>query len=111
VKREARSFVAVTVPKNFTCLALGSTNINSASKFSLYFAFPQPALGGDVLMEVPFQVKSSRRDITTVVTFKDESGAMSPVVSCKEHNSRREIYEICEMNEGGEVRTHHVVPT
>jgi hypothetical protein len=49
------------------------------------------------------QVKSSRRDITTVVTFRAEVGSMSPIVSCKEHNTRREVYGICETNEAGEV--------
>ncbi|KAF7308348.1 Zinc finger protein 1 [Mycena chlorophos] len=48
-------------------------------------------------------VKSSRRDSTIMVTFKGESGCMGPVVSCKEHQrSKRDMYGICETNEGGE---------
>jgi len=69
-------------------------------KYSLYA--PCPIFHGLALL-LWTQVKSSRRDVTTVVTFKDELGSMGPVVSCKEHNSRRDVYEICEMNEAGEV--------
>ncbi|KAF8902398.1 hypothetical protein CPB84DRAFT_1678860 [Gymnopilus junonius] len=48
-------------------------------------------------------VKSSRRDSTITVTFKGESGCMNAIVSCKEHDhSKRDIYDICETNEGGE---------
>ncbi|KAF7309944.1 Zinc finger protein 1 [Mycena indigotica] len=48
-------------------------------------------------------VKSSRRDTTTMITFKGESGCMGPIVSCKEHQrSKRDMYGLCEMNEGGE---------
>jgi len=48
-------------------------------------------------------VKSSRRETTTVASFKGDSGCMNPIVFCKEHDrSRRDIYEICEMNETGE---------
>jgi len=33
---------------------------------------------------------------------------MSAIVSCKDHDhSKRTIYDICETNEGGEVRTEH----
>ncbi|KXN90670.1 SANT domain-containing protein 2 [Leucoagaricus sp. SymC.cos] len=48
-------------------------------------------------------VKSSRRDTTTTVNFKGETGCMNAIVSCKDHDhSRRSIYDICETNEGGE---------
>jgi len=48
-------------------------------------------------------VKSSRRETTVTTTFKGESGCMNPIISCKEHDhSRRDIYGICETNEGGE---------
>ncbi|KAF8997921.1 hypothetical protein BDQ17DRAFT_1362847 [Cyathus striatus] len=48
-------------------------------------------------------VKSSRRDTTITTTFKGETGAMNAIVSCKDHDhSKRDIYDICETNEGGE---------
>jgi hypothetical protein len=48
-------------------------------------------------------VKSSRRDMTTTTTFKGESGCMNAILSCKDHDhSKRDIYDICETNEGGE---------
>ncbi len=51
------------------------------------------------------QVKSSRRDTTTTTTFKGETGCMNPIISCKDHDrSKRDVYDICETNEGGEVQ-------
>ncbi|KAG6908898.1 hypothetical protein DXG01_002876 [Tephrocybe rancida] len=48
-------------------------------------------------------VKSSRRETTIMTTFKGETGCMNAVISCKDHDhSRRDIYDICETNEGGE---------
>ena len=48
-------------------------------------------------------VKSSRRDTTIIATFKGESGSMNPIISCREHDhAKRDIYRICETNEGGE---------
>ncbi|KDR80821.1 hypothetical protein GALMADRAFT_60740 [Galerina marginata CBS 339.88] len=48
-------------------------------------------------------VKSSRRDTTITTTFKGESGCMNAIISCKDHDhSKRDIYDICETNEGGE---------
>ncbi|KAJ6619944.1 hypothetical protein B0H10DRAFT_1912520 [Mycena sp. CBHHK59/15] len=48
-------------------------------------------------------VKSSRRETTITTTFKGESGCMNAIISCKEHDhSKRDIYSICETNEGGE---------
>ncbi|KAF8202404.1 PHD-zinc-finger like domain-containing protein [Pholiota molesta] len=48
-------------------------------------------------------VKSSRRDTTITTTFKGETGCMNAIVSCKDHDhSKRDIYDICETNEGGE---------
>ncbi|KZT25327.1 hypothetical protein NEOLEDRAFT_1169507 [Neolentinus lepideus HHB14362 ss-1] len=49
-------------------------------------------------------VKSTRRDLTTVVNFGDETGSMNPIICCKEHASftKRIIYEICDMNDAGE---------
>lgn len=48
-------------------------------------------------------VKSSRRDQTTIVTFNGETGAMSPVLYCKEHDKKRHhVYPICDTNDGGE---------
>jgi hypothetical protein len=53
------------------------------------------------------KVKSSRRDTTTTVTFKGETGCMNAIISCKDHDhSKRDIYDLCETNEGGEVRVH-----
>jgi hypothetical protein len=51
------------------------------------------------------KVKSSRRDTTTTVTFKGETGCMNAIISCRDHDhSKRDIYDLCETNEGGEVR-------
>ncbi|KAF8909530.1 hypothetical protein CPB85DRAFT_1221968 [Mucidula mucida] len=48
-------------------------------------------------------VKSSRRDTTITTTFNGETGCMSAVISCKDHDHRRRvIYGLCETNEGGE---------
>ncbi|KAG5725072.1 Lid2 complex component snt2 [Termitomyces sp. T112] len=48
-------------------------------------------------------VKSSRRDTTIMMTFKGEHGCMNAIISCKDHDhSKRDIYDICETNEGGE---------
>ncbi|KAF8159372.1 hypothetical protein B0H34DRAFT_654907 [Crassisporium funariophilum] len=48
-------------------------------------------------------VKSSRRDTTITTTFKGETGCMNAIVSCVDHDhSKRDIYDICETNEGGE---------
>ncbi|KII85994.1 hypothetical protein PLICRDRAFT_56467 [Plicaturopsis crispa FD-325 SS-3] len=48
-------------------------------------------------------VKNSRRDITTTTTFNGETGIMNAVVRCKDHDrTKRDIYDICETNEGGE---------
>lgn len=48
------------------------------------------------------QVKGSRQNMTTMVTFNDRTGCMNHIVSCKEHDrSRRELLEICETNEEG----------
>jgi len=48
-------------------------------------------------------VKSSRRELTTVINFNGETGCMNAIVSCQDHDrSRREIYDICDMNDGGE---------
>ncbi|KAF8972764.1 hypothetical protein BDZ97DRAFT_1649930 [Flammula alnicola] len=48
-------------------------------------------------------VKSSRRDTTITTTFKGETGCMNAIVSCRDHDhSKRDIYDICETNEGGE---------
>ncbi|KAJ3483064.1 hypothetical protein NLI96_g6566 [Meripilus lineatus] len=48
-------------------------------------------------------VKASRREVTTVVDFKDSSGCMVPVVTCKGHPAhRRESFDICDLNEFGE---------
>ncbi|KAJ7931676.1 PHD-zinc-finger like domain-containing protein [Mycena leptocephala] len=48
-------------------------------------------------------VKSSRRETTITTTFKGESGCMNAIISCKEHDhSKRDIYGVCETNEGGE---------
>ncbi|EPQ56118.1 hypothetical protein GLOTRDRAFT_115511 [Gloeophyllum trabeum ATCC 11539] len=49
-------------------------------------------------------VKSTRRELMTVVNFREETGSMNPIISCKEHanTSKRIIYEICDMNDSGE---------
>lgn len=39
------------------------------------------------------------------ITFKGETGNMVPIVCCQEHeNSKRELYDVCETDETGEVR-------
>lgn len=49
------------------------------------------------------QVKSSRRDATVLATFKGETGSMTPVVQCVEHDQlKRHIHEMCELGENGE---------
>ena len=48
-------------------------------------------------------VRQSKRDQTTIVNWNGESGNMVPVISCKEHSSRRVIHEMCEANDVGEV--------
>ncbi|EJC99959.1 uncharacterized protein FOMMEDRAFT_159536 [Fomitiporia mediterranea MF3/22] len=48
-------------------------------------------------------VKSSRRDVTNMVTFRRETGAMNAVICCKDHSSyRRDTYDICDTNDVGE---------
>ncbi|KAJ3506376.1 hypothetical protein NLJ89_g6899 [Agrocybe chaxingu] len=48
-------------------------------------------------------IKSSRRGMTKTVQFKGETGCMDAIVSCKDHDrSKRDIYDLCETNEGGE---------
>ncbi|KAF9061938.1 hypothetical protein BDP27DRAFT_1406433 [Rhodocollybia butyracea] len=48
-------------------------------------------------------VKGTRRDNHTTTMFKGETGSMSAIISCRDHNhSRRRIYEICETDDGGE---------
>ncbi|KAE9396813.1 BAH-domain-containing protein [Gymnopus androsaceus JB14] len=48
-------------------------------------------------------VKGTRRDNHITTIFKGEPGCMNAIISCKEHDhSRRQIYEICETDEGGE---------
>ncbi|KAL5536689.1 SNT2 [Sanghuangporus sanghuang] len=63
-------------------------------------------------------VKSSRRDVTSMVTFKRETGAMNAVICCKDHSSyRRDTYDICDTNDVGETalqvyaRTYKQAPT
>lgn len=39
-----------------------------------------------------------------MVNFKGESGCMVALICCKEHDrSKRDMYDICETDEGGEV--------
>lgn len=48
-------------------------------------------------------VKASRRDLVTVIEFKEVTGQMIPQVTCKGHPShRRETLDLCETNEVGE---------
>lgn len=59
---------------------------------------------GSRLLTASLQVKASRRDTTTMVDFNDDTGCMVPLIICKGHtNHRRELYEICDTNEFGEV--------
>lgn len=47
-------------------------------------------------------VRNPRRD-TVIVTFKGETGVLTPVIYCKEHDaSKHELYDICETDETGE---------
>ena len=48
-------------------------------------------------------VRPSKREQTTIVNWNGDSGNMVPVISCREHSSRRVIHEICEANDVGEV--------
>lgn len=48
-------------------------------------------------------VRQSKRDSTTIANWNGDSGNMVPVISCKEHSSRRAIHEMCETNDVGEV--------
>ncbi|KAJ4469273.1 hypothetical protein J3R30DRAFT_3687467 [Lentinula aciculospora] len=48
-------------------------------------------------------VKGTRRETHVTTMFRGETGCMNAIISCKEHNlSRRQIYEICETDDGGE---------
>jgi hypothetical protein len=50
------------------------------------------------------QVRNPRRE-GVIITFKGETGNMVPIVCCQEHeNSKRELYDVCETDETGEVR-------
>lgn len=41
--------------------------------------------------------------MTSIVTFKKETGAMNAVICCKDHVSyRRQTYDLCDTNEAGE---------
>lgn len=62
----------------------------------------------DKILQFPpslfLQVKLNRRDSTIMVNFKGESGCMVALICCKEHDrSKRDMYDICETDEGGEV--------
>ncbi len=49
-----------------------------------------------------FKVKSNHREVTS---FKGETGSMVAIILCKDHDkSRRDIYDICEVDDSGEVR-------
>ena len=48
-------------------------------------------------------MRQSKRDQTTIVNWNGDSGNMVPVISCREHSSRRVIHEMCETNDVGEV--------
>ena len=51
------------------------------------------------------QVKSSRREAAAAVEFKGHTGVMVPSVVCKGHvGHKRQLYDICDTNEMGEVR-------
>ncbi|KAJ3773251.1 hypothetical protein FB446DRAFT_733812 [Lentinula raphanica] len=48
-------------------------------------------------------VKGTRRENHITTIFRGEPGCMNAIISCKEHSrSRRQIYEICETDDGGE---------
>ncbi|KAH7867753.1 PHD-zinc-finger like domain-containing protein [Lentinula edodes] len=48
-------------------------------------------------------VKGTRRETHVTTMFRGEPGCMNAIISCKEHDhSRRQIYEICETDDGGE---------
>ena len=49
------------------------------------------------------QVRSSKRETSVVVEFKDASGHMVPQVTCKGHPAhRRHTFGLCETNSDGE---------
>jgi hypothetical protein len=53
-------------------------------------------------------VRHPRRD-GIITAFKGETGNMVPIVYCLEHeNSRRELYDVCETDENGEVKSQNV---
>ncbi|KAJ3740275.1 hypothetical protein DFH05DRAFT_1426471 [Lentinula detonsa] len=50
-----------------------------------------------------FQVKGTRKETHITTMFRGEPGCMNAIVSCKGHDhSRRQIYEICDTDDGGE---------
>lgn len=52
------------------------------------------------------QAKNMRREGTPAVDFKGQSGLMVPSVICKGHIShKRQVYDICDTNDAGEVRS------
>ncbi|KAJ7251303.1 hypothetical protein C8J57DRAFT_1520648 [Mycena rebaudengoi] len=58
---------------------------------------------GSMAINLASRSNRSRRETTITTTFKGESGCMNVIISCKEHDhSKRDIYGICETNEGGE---------
>ena len=55
------------------------------------------------------QAKNSRREGTPMVDFKGQSGLMVPSVICKGHgNHKPQVYDICDTNDAGEVRSSSV---
>jgi hypothetical protein len=58
------------------------------------------------------QVKSSRRDTAILTSFRGETGVMSAVVLCREHDvQQREIYDMCATDNGsGQVCTYLSFP-
>src|SRR5688572_16562894 len=92
------------VPRSTTPRVPGSKDINLGSRSSLYVCGSSFDAKNVVHSFSSIQVKSSRRDTLITTTFKGESGCMNAIVSCKDHDhSKRDIYDLCETNEGGEV--------
>ena len=56
-------------------------------------------------------VRPSKREQTTIVNWNGDSGNMVPVISCREHPSRRMIHEMCEANDVGEVSRFRMEPS
>jgi hypothetical protein len=102
-KRVALFFDAAIASENIILPALGNTATGSALRSSLRVFSPDVKQHVTANTSFVTQVRSHRRD-TVVTTFRGETGSMVPIVSCQEHEtSKRELYDVCETDDTGEV--------